>query len=127
MGMSTDGQLCFGICFEDGFEFPWDNEEFDNSIERWWNANKTDNTPPNIELVNYCSCDYPAYILALRDTVVTAWRGRPQTVDIATIMKYSGEEGRRRAEAILFEFCAKAGIELDEDQKPDWYVSSYLG
>ena len=34
MGQSTDGQLSFGVVFEEGFEFPWD--EYGGNIEGWW-------------------------------------------------------------------------------------------
>lgn len=36
MGTSTDGQLSYGIMFEEGFRFPWDAEEFDGDIGDWW-------------------------------------------------------------------------------------------
>jgi hypothetical protein len=36
MGTSTDGQLCFGISFEEDFEFPWKTEEDNNDIDAWW-------------------------------------------------------------------------------------------
>lgn len=36
MGVSTDGQICFGIAFENGQEFPWDSSEYDGDIETWW-------------------------------------------------------------------------------------------
>ena len=32
MGTSTNGQICFGVAFEEGFEFPWG----DGEIEDWW-------------------------------------------------------------------------------------------
>lgn len=32
MGVSTDGIICFGIAFEEGTQFPWD----DDGIESWW-------------------------------------------------------------------------------------------
>jgi hypothetical protein len=32
MGQSTDGQLCYGIQFHEGFEFPWENY----GEEEWW-------------------------------------------------------------------------------------------
>lgn len=32
MGISTNGHIFYGICFEEGFEFPWGDEE----IEEWW-------------------------------------------------------------------------------------------
>jgi len=37
MGVSTDGQICFGIAFnEEGATFPWDSDEYDGDIEDWW-------------------------------------------------------------------------------------------
>lgn len=44
MGTSTDGEISFGIMFEEGFEFPWDEEmddgenahDFGGDIEEWW-------------------------------------------------------------------------------------------
>lgn len=38
MGISTDGQICFGIKFEEDFEFPWTNLDSDKDmdIEIWW-------------------------------------------------------------------------------------------
>ncbi len=35
MGQSTDGQICFGVLFPDGVEFPWDKEA-DGDHEEWW-------------------------------------------------------------------------------------------
>lgn len=32
MGQSTDGQIGYGIVFEEGFEFPWGDEDMDD----WW-------------------------------------------------------------------------------------------
>jgi len=32
MGTSTNGQLCYGVAFEEDFEFPWG----DGEIEDWW-------------------------------------------------------------------------------------------
>jgi len=36
MGVSTDGQLSFGIPFEEGYEFPWDSEKYEGDCEEWW-------------------------------------------------------------------------------------------
>lgn len=36
MGRSTDGQLSYGYVFEEGFEFPWDDERYVGDIEDWW-------------------------------------------------------------------------------------------
>jgi hypothetical protein len=35
MGVSTNGQICFGIAFEEGFEFPWDRYHY-GDIGAWW-------------------------------------------------------------------------------------------
>ena len=32
MGVSTDGQICYGIAFDEETEFPWGEDE----IEDWW-------------------------------------------------------------------------------------------
>lgn len=44
MGTSTNGEISFGIMFEEDFEFPWDEEmddgenshNFEGDIEEWW-------------------------------------------------------------------------------------------
>jgi len=33
MGVTTDGRICFGILFEEDYEFPWDAID---DIEEWW-------------------------------------------------------------------------------------------
>ena len=38
MGVSTDGQLSYGVVFEEGFDFPWDGQEFEGDEEEWWKA-----------------------------------------------------------------------------------------
>lgn len=35
MSTSTDGQICYGVVFEEDYEFPWD-EEYGGDIEEWW-------------------------------------------------------------------------------------------
>ncbi len=34
MGTSTNGQICYGIAFEEGYEFPWNTTHGD--INDWW-------------------------------------------------------------------------------------------
>jgi hypothetical protein len=51
MGVSTNGQLCFGLVFEKGFCFPWDVDvDGDDSgdIEQWWR--KVNGYKPPFEL-----------------------------------------------------------------------------
>lgn len=148
MTTSTNGQLCYGIFFEDGYEFPWDSEKYDGDLESWWlyevckyqdpfvlynskgdyidgrkppdeketeyyNARHEfkDAHPCPVELVNYCSCDYPMYILAVSDQVKFANRGYPQEItqeDLTALV--CGLD-------ILTQFCQEHGIETDEEPK----------
>lgn len=36
MGTSTNGQICYGIMFEEDFDFPWGDAKYDGDIEEWW-------------------------------------------------------------------------------------------
>ncbi len=46
MGVSTDGQICFGVAFPEGFEFPWDAEQFGDDFETWWREAVCGYKPP---------------------------------------------------------------------------------
>lgn len=152
MGTSTDGQICFGITFEDDFFFPWDAEEYDSDVEEWWKAVngfvpiqgvwtedgekcegvtsevfdayydhrrewEKQNPIPLVE-VNYCSGEYPMYILATPSSVITANSGY---VEIISPQDLIVDEKEKQA---LLDFCTKYGIEHDE---PQWSLSSYWG
>ncbi len=36
MSTSTNGEISFGILFDEGFEFPWQDEDGNDEIEDWW-------------------------------------------------------------------------------------------
>lgn len=36
MGQSTNGQICYGIMFEEDFEFPWAGDDGESDIDDWW-------------------------------------------------------------------------------------------
>lgn len=36
MSVSTNGQLSYGVVFDEDIEFPWDSEEFEGSTDAWW-------------------------------------------------------------------------------------------
>lgn len=120
MGNSTDGMLCYGVKAEEGYEFPWDEwSEEDNDLvyedpEHWWLDvtgfhQKHLETLKNqghdawfekmqehkkslpFELVNYCSMDCPAYIVAAKGSVITANRGYPVELDIEEIARTKDE------------------------------------
>lgn len=145
MGTSTDGQLCYGVAFEEEHEFPWDGME----LEGWWrevNAcpvespydehgeykpgiTDTDDyfdqrhkwdaaNPLPIELVNCCSADCPIWILAVPASIQSCSRGYPHTFNPADLT-ITEEEVQK-----LLDFCERFGIEITELK---WLLSSYWG
>lgn len=155
MGTSTDGQICYGIAFDEDYEFPWDAER-DHEIESWWiyrvhgfkhstelfdsSGNYLNGREPSREevskyfaesrafkdahpvpvvLINYCSAEYPMYILAAPGTVHVARRGFPAEFNPADLVV------SHEARAALLQFCTDHGIPVHED--PKWLLSSYWG
>ena len=153
MGTSTDGQICFGYVFDDGYEFPWSEEEESGGgdIETWWRnirgfspSQRPDwgnDSQPNrqqvmdtyfaernafdiahplpVKLVNYCSHDYPMYILAVPATYREASRGYPEAFTPSDL--HVTEEGAAKLKAFIEEFALKPKGE------PQWWLSSYWG
>jgi len=151
MGTSTDGQICFGVIFEDGTEFPWHSK----GLEDWWievsgfkptapiydddggyiNGLRPPETvidvyyqerrefkkahPVPFEDVNYCSSEYPMYILAVKRTFLSNNRGYPLTFKPEDLTVTEEEK------AALLEFCKK--YDLAFQGEPGWILSSYWG
>jgi hypothetical protein len=124
MGQSTNGELWYGVVFEDGYEFPWRAEQgFDDAkgypAEGWLeyqNAFDAEHPCP-VEVVNYRSGDYPMYGLAVRGTVKTAYRGTPEKVEGIGISE--GEE------QLLKGFLQQ--YDLKPESETGWWLSSYWG
>ena len=148
MGVSTDGQICYGIAFEEDFAFPWgDNLEewwtykvhgFKHSLElfdadgsylngrkptaaeteRYYGERRAFNAtiPLPVQLVNYCSGDYPMYALAVPSTVLTASRGNP------TVFEPSALTVTRSEKDALLKFLADHNIEAPSE--PAWLLTS---
>lgn len=36
MGISSDGQICYGIAFEEDYPFPWVDKKWEGNAESWW-------------------------------------------------------------------------------------------
>jgi len=153
MGISTDGQICYGVLVEDK-ELPW-GEEYDWDIEDWWldmqgykppfrlydekGEYLDGKEPPRskieqyyreqrefikshpipIEEVNYCSAEFPMYILAIPRTCIFAGRGFPEAFNPADLV-VSDEEKQK-----LVDFCNTYGIEFEGE--PQWWLSSFWG
>lgn len=164
MTVSTNGQICYGVLFEEDYEFPWDAERWDNDIDSWWLyevcgytnpfelydelGNYIDGKEPPkeridqyfstrqafekehllpVRLVNYCSGDYPAYILAVPESCIIASRGYPEILsrprgysDHTAIL---GTEDEKRS--ALLDFCKEHRLEYQSG--PAWWLSSYWG
>jgi hypothetical protein len=155
MGVSTDGQICFGNVYEEGFEFPWDAEPFDGDYEEWWRKERgfqhsfeiydeegeylngvrpapesidayhkeqldfdTANPFP-LELVNYCSGDYPMWILAVPSSCRSNNRGYAERFNPSELV-VTDEEVK-----VLHDFCVKYDLIPEEDA--GWYLTSYWG
>lgn len=157
MGTSTNGQISYGIKFDDGFEFPWDSLEYEGDIENWWThgvlgfrysfelytpegnyiggerppQEKLDqyyaerrefeakNPKLPVELDNYCSGDFPMYILSVKGVGTSARRGYPTAFNPSELVVTDEQVNE------LLGFCQAHGIELDGE--PAWYLSSYWG
>jgi hypothetical protein len=152
MTVSTNGEICYGIVFEDGFAFPWDD-----GIEDWWletihnfrpsvqlfdaSGNYIKGVEPSkeaidayfqekrdfekahplpVELINYCSGDYPMWIVALPDVGLRAKRGYPTSFNPAELVVT--DEQRKT----LLDFCKAHKIDIGDEQ-PKWWLSSYWG
>jgi hypothetical protein len=98
MGISNDSLIAYGIDL--GEEAPAFLEDFDGDLDEFiseaaglkrpdhqeysgadwstfWAKQREFESKFPVELVTYCSYDYPMYILALRGTVIRASRGDP--------------------------------------------------
>lgn len=152
MGVSTNGQLCYGVLFEDGFEFPWD--EYDG-IEEWWKEVKgfvptvfypfddegnyaegfnrespevdayfdeedewEKANPIPVELVNYCSGEYPMYIITVSTASYSNRRGNAVVIDPNELI-----EEQKKVHDTLIQFLTEFEIEYDEE--PCWLLSSW--
>jgi hypothetical protein len=142
MSTSTNGELWYGVVFEEGYEFPWDAEPDDGDIQDfddWWRAGQgfdaTKGYPtegwldyqkqfdiehpcPVVE-VNYCSGEYPMYGLAVKGTLRTAYRGSPKLIE--------GLEVSESEIQLLRDFLTKYNLSPKSEEPEGWYLSSYWG
>jgi hypothetical protein len=72
-----------------------------------------------VVLVNYCSGDYPMWILAIPETCNSARRGYPEKFNPSDLIVTDEQKQK------LIEFCQKYGVKYQGN--PEWYLSSYWG
>ena len=155
MSTTTDGQICYGIVFEEGFEFPWDVIEKD--IDEWWIEDVL-KFKPSVEIYT----EDGEYIGGQRpsDEVVdqyydekTEFIKNSKTLPVQLVNYCSGDvpmyilaipetviDARRgypqvinpqslvtleKYKTVLKQFCEDYSIEYSTE--PDWYLSSYWG
>jgi len=152
MGLSTNGEISYGVLFDEGYEFPWGDKDIDDwwldvngfkhsfeifdehgeylngvrpsddVIDKWFEEKedfKKTIPPLPVEMVNYCSGDYPMYILAIPGTVQTANRGYPTKVSPGDMMISDSSLNSFR------EFITR--FELKPSDTENWYLTSYMG
>lgn len=153
MGVSTNGQLCYGIIFEEGFEFPWDKGNYEGDMDEWWmevsgfkptmdiwddddtkkeGVTEEDKKRYYAERWKWCK-DNPVPVERVNycsgdcDMYILAI---PSTIKTAN--RGYPEELTENALQIagnaatkLVEFCEKYDIEIEE--QPKWWLSSYWG
>ena len=74
--------------------------------------------PIPVELVNYCSNDFPMYVIAVPGTVVTALRGNPTPFNPDNLLCNFD------AEQAFLAFCKHYDF---PESRPGWVLSSYWG
>lgn len=141
MTTSTDGILCYGYILPDE-GLPWQTDKYDNDFEKWyysevvpfkfainwdsadsilrqqyfdkkWEFKQTNPLPG--ELVNYCSRDYPLYIIATEEHRCN--KGKP--VEITYRNFYNRDKANK-----LREFLLKYKI-IEKTEKASWWLCSY--
>ena len=153
MGVSTDGYIFYGILFDEGQEYPWDEEE-DGDIQTWWlkecgfkptkeffdkNGNYINGKEPSRE-------EMSSYFKEKRDFLDSkpcpveelnyCSDGCPMYALVLPNKTISGLRGdptvfnpldlkvTEEEKKGLIDFCEKYGLECGE---PKWYVGSFWG
>lgn len=152
MGTTTNGQICFGILFEEGYEFPWDEDGLD--IDDWWREvkewrpSKAVYTEGGNRLPGVTDADIDAYYRERRE-----W-DKANPCPVALVNYCSGDcpmyilaipstmkSARRGYPEVIsrdLDFEFKPGdrqaflgfmqaYEIDCPSVPAWYLSSYWG
>lgn len=131
MGVSTDAHISCGIAFDEGHEFPWGDDDY----EDWWRSKHNprgdsdlsfeeceaidEAHPLPVEIVNTCSLSCPQYIVAIKGTVVEAKRGYPE---MFSPQRLTLRAQHSDVEAFM-SFCETyLGI---KHPNPEWFLSSY--
>lgn len=87
MGVSTDAKLAYGVDLGDDGIPAWLRDEFGVPRERededagdTWELTKALNAA-GLDLEHHCSDTHTMYVLCVKDSATTAWRGYPKTIE----------------------------------------------
>jgi len=83
----------------------------------YWGAKREVLARVNVELVSHCSYEYPMYILGIKESERTAYRGSPEKLG-STI------EAKPEWRLTLKDFCDRFDIKFEE---PQWILASIYG
>lgn len=125
MGFASYAEISYGVKFGNGYEFPWDKEEFNNDIIEWWFKEVLkvtqysrifyeSNLPP-VKLVQYAHSD--CFILAIPSTVIQCEDCFPYHFK-SNDLTFSEEQ-----QLSLIDFIEKYITE--KHQTPKWWLSTY--
>ena len=150
MSTSTDAILCYGVEYEEDYEFPWGSDDaedwyyykilgFNHSVEIYTpEGGYIGGIRPSDKVINkyyaeyaafkekralpfrvvwHCSAEYPMYILAQPNSVLTASRGYPVEVDMN--VDVSGDVNTR-----FVAFLQKYNLDIHPCK---WIMASYWG
>jgi len=115
MGVSNTAVLAYGIDLGEelpGFLLDAEGEQID-----WYDFEEGKEL--EVELIAYCSYDYPMYILAAKGTEINAHRGSvKKLIPEKLIFDRSVNDEKIRA------FCEEYGIEY---KQPEWLLNTING
>ena len=143
MGQSTDAILVCGVDFGDDlpevfqkYMGDMDKEHFDfedflchesgifleenstkSQFDSWYKRRNEVRDACPVEMIFHCSGEYPMYILAVKGTETTAWRGDPKLLNLREV-----QDSLSFQSVGLFEkWCKDHEI---EKSNPDWLLCS---
>ena len=157
MGISLDGQICFGIALDEDVKLPWDNDLFENDPKAWWD-HVLGYTPPfelftpegewidGVEAPEETVSEYFAARRKFREEnpplpiviVKHCSYEYPMYIIAAKGTYISASRGWPKAidwaelqshanGCVVTDFCVEHDIELPEDSKPKWWLCSLYG
>ena len=123
------------VCgFKPPFEIFNDKEEWieprpsDEKVEEYWDVIRKfdkEHPVPEVEVVNYCSCNSPMYIIAVKSSYRYNSRGYPEAFSPSDLTVT--DKDRDSLLDFIGKYCMDGGEKDELKIEPKWYLSSYWG